>query len=61
MLVFFNFEEGQANQYDPCQIILKRRKKLKRGSYEHKGTPEIKELANKLIFSSKEGEELEYS
>lgn len=52
----FNFEEDQYYQYDPCQIISNIRKKLKRGSYEHKGTPEMKELSNKLIFSRKEGE-----
>ena len=40
MLVFFNFEEDQACQYDPCQIISNKRKKLKRGSYENIGHPE---------------------
>lgn len=61
MLVCFNFEEDEAFQYDPCQIISNKRKKLKRGSYEHKGTHEMKELANKIIFSSKEVEDLEDS
>ena len=54
MLVFFNFEEDQACQYDPCQIVSNKRKKLKRGSYEHTVTPEMKELANKLTYSSQE-------
>ena len=57
MLVCFNFEEDQSYQYDPCKIISNIRKKLKRGNYDHKGTPEKKELANKLIFSSKEGQD----
>lgn len=57
MLAFFNFEEDKSYQYDPCQIILNKRKKIKRGNYKHKGTLEMKELENKLIFSSKEGED----
>lgn len=32
--------------------------KKKRGKYDHKGTPEMEKLANKLKFSS-EGEDLD--
>lgn len=54
MLVCYNFEEDQACQYDSCRIISNKRKKLKVGMFEHKGTPEMKELANKLTYSSQE-------
>ena len=58
ILDFFRFEEDDPCQYDPSKIIQEKRKKLKRGKYDHKGTLEMEKLANKLTFSS-EGEELD--
>ena len=47
----FEFEEDISCQYDPLGIIQEKRKKLKRGVYEHKGTEEMNKLENKLVFS----------
>ena len=58
MLACFRFDEDDPCQYDLAKIIQEKRKKLKRGKYDHKGTPEMENLANKLTFSS-EGEDLD--
>lgn len=50
----FQFEEDISCQYDPLIIIQEKRKKLKRGVYEHKGTEEMNKLANKLVFSDRD-------
>ena len=38
IMVFFQFEEDIACQYDPLGIIQEKRRKLKLGAYEHIGT-----------------------
>jgi hypothetical protein len=30
-----------AYQYDPLQLVFKKKKKQKRGNYEHQGTPQM--------------------
>lgn len=54
MLTYFGFEEDVSCQYDPIKIIQEKRKKLKIGTYEHKGTPEMEKLANKFAYSDEE-------
>ena len=51
IMVCFQFEEDIPCQYDPLGIIQEKRKKLKRGVYEHKGTEEMSKLENQLTFS----------
>ena len=50
-MICFQFEEDISYQYDPLGIIQEKRKKLKRGVYEHKDTEEMSKLANKFTFS----------
>ena len=50
IMACFQFEEDISCQYDPLGIIQEKRKKLKWGVYEHKGTEEMNKLANKLVF-----------
>lgn len=51
IMACIQFEEDISCQYDPLGIIQEKRKKLKRGVYEHKGTEEMNKLENKRIFS----------
>ena len=55
MMACYKFEEDQACQYDPYHIISYKRKKLRRGGYEHKGTIEMEKPTKKLTYSSEEG------
>ena len=52
MMACFGFVEDFSCQYDPPHIISKRRKKQKRGNYEHQVTPEMEKMANMLILPS---------
>ena len=58
IMICFQFEEDIFCQYDPLGIIQEKRKKLKRGVYEHKGTKEMSKLTNKLAFS--DGDESDF-
>ena len=54
ILARFKFEQDVPCQYDPIKIIQEKRKKLKRGKYDHKGKSEMEKLANKFTFSDEE-------
>lgn len=54
MLTCFSFEKDVSCQYDPTGVIHEKRRKLKRGTYEHKGTSEMEKLANKFVYSDEE-------
>ena len=54
MLTCFSFEGDVSCQYDPVRVIHEKIKKLKRGTYEHKGTLEMEKLANKFVYSDEE-------
>ena len=41
IMVLFRFSTDEACQYDPLQIISKKKKRQKRGGYDHKGTLEM--------------------
>lgn len=41
---------GFACQYDPLHIISKKKKRQQRGDYEHQGTLEMEQMANKLTL-----------
>ena len=49
-MVCFRFIPDEACQYDPFQLISKKKKKQRRGNYEHQETPEMMQLANKLTL-----------
>ena len=51
IMICFQFEEDISCQYDPLGIIQEKRKKMKRGVYEHIGTERINKFENKLVFS----------
>lgn len=52
MMACFGFSQDFSCQYDPLHIISKKRKRQKRGSYEHQGTPEMEQMGNKLTLPS---------
>ena len=54
ILACFGFEEDVSCQYDPIKIIQEKRKELKRGKYDHKGTSEMEKLANKFTYLDEE-------
>ena len=54
LMVCFGFQEEPSCQYDPHHIISNRRKKQKIIRYDHKGTVEMEQMANKLTLSSEE-------
>ena len=54
MLICFSFEGDVSCQYDPIRVIHEKRKKLKRGTYEHRGTSEMEKIANKFVYSDEE-------
>ena len=54
MLTFFKFERDASCQYDPVGVIHEKRRKLKRGTYEHKGTSKMNKLENKFVYSDEE-------
>ena len=56
IMACFGFQEEPSCQYDPHHIISDRRKKQKRSRYDHKGTNEMEQMANKLTLSSEEEE-----
>jgi len=56
IMACFGFQEEPSCQYYPHHIISYRRKKKKRSRYDHKGTVEIKQMANKFTLSSEEEE-----
>ena len=51
-MAFFQFEEDISCQYDPLGVIQDKRKKMKRGVYEHTCTERMNKLENKLVFSN---------
>ena len=53
------FVLDESCQYDPLQLISKKKKKQKRGNYEHQGTPEMMQLANKLTLHTDPDRETE--
>ena len=50
IMACFWFASYLAFQYDPLQLISKKKKKQKRGNYEHQGTLDMEEMANKLTL-----------
>lgn len=50
IMACFSFITNEACKYDPLQIISKKKKRQKRGGYEHQGTPEMTQLANNLTL-----------
>ena len=54
MITCFSFERDVSCQYDPARVIHKNRRKLKRGTYEHKDTSEMEKLANNFVYSNEE-------
>lgn len=46
----FRFIPDEDCQYGPLQLISKKKKKQRRGNYEHQGTPKMMQLANKLTL-----------
>ena len=52
MMACFCFSQDFYCQYDPLHIISKKRKWKKRGNYEHQGTPEMEQMANKITLPS---------
>ena len=50
IMAYYGFLEEPSCQYDSHHLISKRRKKQKRGNYEHHGTQELELMANKLTF-----------
>lgn len=50
MMVYFGFFKEPSCQYDPHHIISKRRKRQKSGNYEHQGTQEMEQMANKITL-----------
>ena len=54
IMACFGFQEEPSCQYDPHHIISNRRKKQKIIRYDHKGTVEMEQMANKLTLSSEE-------
>lgn len=54
ILACFGFQEDVSCQYDPIKIIQEKRKKLKRGTYDHRGTSEMEKLANKFTYPNEE-------
>lgn len=54
IMACFGFQEEPSFQYDPHHIISNRRKKHKIIRYDHKGTVEMEQMANKLTLSSEE-------
>ena len=55
----FRFIPDEACKYDPLQIISKKRKKQRRGNYEHQGTLEMMQLENKLTLHTDPDRETE--
>lgn len=55
----FRFIPYEACQYDPLQLISKKKKKQRRGNYKHQGTPEMMQLANKLTLHTDPDREIE--
>ena len=51
-MAFFGFIQYFSCQYDPLHIIFMKIKRKKRGNYEHRGTPKIEQMANKLTLPS---------
>ena len=52
MMAYLSFVQDFSFQYEPHHIISKKRKRQKRGNYEHQGTPEMEKMANKLTLPS---------
>ena len=50
IMACFGFASDFACQYDPLHLISKKKKRQKRGNYEHQGTAEMEKLANKLTL-----------
>jgi len=46
----FGFAMDPSCQYDPYHLISNKKKKQKRGRYEHQGTQEMEQMANQLSF-----------
>ena len=46
----FGFALDFACQYDPLHIISKKKKMQKGRNYEHQGTPDMEQMANKLTL-----------
>ena len=48
----FGFALDHSCQYDTLHIFPKKKKRKKRGNYEHQGTPKMEKMANKLTLPS---------
>lgn len=52
IMACFGFNLDFSCQYDPLEIISKKRKRQKRGNYEHQETPKMEQMTNKLTLPS---------
>ena len=50
IMAYYGFSEEPSYQYDPHHLISKRRKKQKRGNYEHQGIQGMEPMENKLTL-----------
>jgi hypothetical protein len=50
IMASFKFPIDVACQYDPYHLIANKKKKLKRGTYQHQGTEEMDKTANLLSY-----------
>ena len=59
IMACFRVIPDEVCQYDPLQLISKKKKKQRRGNYEYHGTPEMMELENKLTLHTDPDREIE--
>ena len=52
IMACFGFASYFSCQYDPLHLISKKKKRQKRGNYEHQGTPEMDQMANKSTLTT---------
>ena len=50
IITCYSFASYFACQYDPLHIISKKKKRQKGRNYEHQGTPDMEQMANKLTL-----------
>ena len=50
IMASFKFPIDVARQYDPYHLIANKKKKYKRGTYQHQGTKEMEKTANLLSY-----------
>ena len=53
IMAYFKFPIDVACQYDPYHLIANKKKKLKRGNYQHQGTEEMDKKCKFTLLYSK--------